>query len=216
MALKPGHRAVLIGLLCVAAGAAGASEKPPSRAGRSPWGPSDEIGTLNMMTAASRSAVLVRVNGERLYDLSVEYFVGMPSWYLLGDPRYQFADALAARNRGRRSRRRRAIRERRGRLYRRRDLDVHPHRDAYRRPQSLRCVGRGLEPFQGGRPLGRPWMAQDGRRKVFADHRSRGLRSTWPATRGGASCRIRTGSRRMTFEPRCTRNVRPSNQAMSS
>lgn len=90
MAFEGSRRVAVLGLLCVAAAAAGASEKPLSRAGRSPWGPADEIGTLNMMTAASRRAVLARLDGERLYDLSVEYFVGMPSWYLLGDPRYQF------------------------------------------------------------------------------------------------------------------------------
>ena len=61
-----------------------------SRAGRSPWGADDEIGALNMMTPASRAAVLARADGRRVYDLSVEYFVGMPSWYLLGDPRYQY------------------------------------------------------------------------------------------------------------------------------
>lgn len=60
------------------------------RVGRSPWGPHDEIGTLNMMTPASRQAVLSRADATRLFDLSVEYFVGMPSWHLLGDPRYQF------------------------------------------------------------------------------------------------------------------------------
>ncbi len=65
-------------------------DAPRPRAGRSPWGPSDEIGTLNMMTPDSRRAILGRLDGARLYDLSVEYFVGMPSWYLLGDPRYQF------------------------------------------------------------------------------------------------------------------------------
>lgn len=58
--------------------------------GKSPWGPDDEIGTLNMMTDASRGAILSRVAGGKIYDLSVEYFVGMPSWHLFGDPRYQF------------------------------------------------------------------------------------------------------------------------------
>ncbi|BCS31787.1 polyketide cyclase [Luteitalea sp. TBR-22] len=57
---------------------------------RSPWGPDDQIGTLNMMTPASRQAVMARADAGRLYDLSVEYFVGMPSWHLLGDPRYQY------------------------------------------------------------------------------------------------------------------------------
>lgn len=60
------------------------------RVGRSPWGPHDEIGTLNMMTPASRHAVLSRADASRVFDLSVDYFVGMPSWHLLGDPRYQF------------------------------------------------------------------------------------------------------------------------------
>lgn len=60
------------------------------RVGRSPWGPDDEIGTLNMMTDSSRAAVLRRIAGGRAYDLSVEFFNGMPSWHLLGDPRYQF------------------------------------------------------------------------------------------------------------------------------
>ena len=57
--------------------------------GRSPWGPDDEIGTLNMMTDSSRAAVLARVSGGHTYDLSVEFFNGMPSWYLAGDPLYQ-------------------------------------------------------------------------------------------------------------------------------
>lgn len=58
--------------------------------GVSPWGPEDEIGRLNLMTAASQAAVLARVDGGRAYDLAVEYFVGMPSWHEIGDPRYQF------------------------------------------------------------------------------------------------------------------------------
>ena len=58
--------------------------------GVSPWGPADEIGTLNMMTDASRAAVLGRIAGGRSYDLSVEFFNGMPSWHSLGDPRFQF------------------------------------------------------------------------------------------------------------------------------
>jgi kynurenine formamidase len=57
--------------------------------GRSPWGPNDEIGTLNMMTDASRARILSRIAGGTVFDLSVEYFNGMPSWYLAGDPLYQ-------------------------------------------------------------------------------------------------------------------------------
>ncbi|MBL9140017.1 MAG: cyclase family protein [Verrucomicrobiales bacterium] len=58
--------------------------------GRSPWGPDDEIGTLNLMTDASRLKILSRINSGRTYDLSVEYFVGMPSFHQLGDPGYQY------------------------------------------------------------------------------------------------------------------------------
>lgn len=58
--------------------------------GTSPWGPDDELGALNRMTDASRAGVLSRIDGGRVYDLGVEYFVGMPSWHVLGDPRYQY------------------------------------------------------------------------------------------------------------------------------
>lgn len=74
--------------LAAAAGLAASSPTPP--VGQSPWGPEDEIGRLNLMTAASRSAIMARADASRSYDLSVEYFVGMPSWHGIGDPRYQF------------------------------------------------------------------------------------------------------------------------------
>src|SRR5699024_3264463 len=54
-----------------------------------PWGPDDEIGALNMMTDESRAASMRRVDGSKMYDLSTEYFVGMPTWSSLGDPAYQ-------------------------------------------------------------------------------------------------------------------------------
>ncbi|MEJ2466909.1 MAG: cyclase family protein [Candidatus Thiodiazotropha sp.] len=57
--------------------------------GKSPWGPSDEIGRLNLMTPASQQAILSRIDGGRSYDLSVEYFIGMPSWQAAGDPHYR-------------------------------------------------------------------------------------------------------------------------------
>jgi kynurenine formamidase len=57
--------------------------------GTSPWGPADEIGRLNLITAESRAAILGRVTGGAVYDLSVEYFIGMPSWQAAGDPHYQ-------------------------------------------------------------------------------------------------------------------------------
>ncbi len=44
-----------------------------------------EIGTLNLMTSASRNTVLSRIAGDRIYDLSVQYFIGLPSWYGVDD-----------------------------------------------------------------------------------------------------------------------------------
>lgn len=58
--------------------------------GTSPWGKTDEIGTLNMMSDASKLAILSKVKSGKTYDLSVEYFVGMPSFHALGDPAYQY------------------------------------------------------------------------------------------------------------------------------
>ena len=56
---------------------------------RSPFGPDDEVGMLNLMTDQSRAAALAAADATVIYDLSVEYHVGMPSWAGLGDPTYQ-------------------------------------------------------------------------------------------------------------------------------
>lgn len=84
--------ALAIGALGSIAALAAPSPKPApaARAAKSPWGASDELGRLNMMTDASRAAVLARVASGKAYDLGVEYFVGMPSWSALGDPTYQY------------------------------------------------------------------------------------------------------------------------------
>lgn len=55
----------------------------------SPWGPNDELGRLNLITPESRQAALKNLNPTRSYDLSVEYFIGMPSWQAAGDPHFQ-------------------------------------------------------------------------------------------------------------------------------
>jgi kynurenine formamidase len=73
--------------LALATLAAHVSAKPT--VGASPWGSSDEIGRLNLMTKESRADVLGRVRSGAVYDLSVEYFIGMPSWQAAGDPHYQ-------------------------------------------------------------------------------------------------------------------------------
>jgi len=56
---------------------------------QSPYGPHDEIGRLNEITPASRKRVLAQVDGSKVFDLSTEYFLGMPSWDFVGDPPYQ-------------------------------------------------------------------------------------------------------------------------------
>lgn len=90
--LKPLLSWILTPPLLLSALLATSDELEPSTptVGRSPWGPGDELGALNRMTDASRAAVLARIDGGRVYDLAVDYFVGMPSWHLLGDPRYQY------------------------------------------------------------------------------------------------------------------------------
>ncbi len=59
-------------------------------AAKSPWGPNDEIGTLNMMTDATRLDALKQVASGKVYDLAVEMFVGMPTCCVpFGDPNFQ-------------------------------------------------------------------------------------------------------------------------------
>ena len=55
----------------------------------SPFGPADEIGMLNHMTAESRRAAISEADAGRPFDLAVDYFVGMPVWTDLGDPGFQ-------------------------------------------------------------------------------------------------------------------------------
>lgn len=59
------------------------------KVGTSPWGPDDEIGRLNLITSESQEKILSCVSGGITYDLSVEYFIGMPSWQAAGDPQYR-------------------------------------------------------------------------------------------------------------------------------
>lgn len=57
--------------------------------GTSPWGPDDEIGRLNLMTESSKRHALDNLDARKVYDLSVEYYIGMPSWQAAGDPHFQ-------------------------------------------------------------------------------------------------------------------------------
>lgn len=55
---------------------------------RSPWGPDDEIGRLNWLRDGGQAELLARLDGRHVFDLSVDYFKGMPSWIAAGDPVY--------------------------------------------------------------------------------------------------------------------------------
>ncbi|HLM06839.1 MAG TPA: cyclase family protein [Blastococcus sp.] len=59
------------------------------RVGTSPYGPEDERGALNLMSPLSQAAVMARADASVVYDLSIDYFVGMPSFQAAGDPSYQ-------------------------------------------------------------------------------------------------------------------------------
>jgi kynurenine formamidase len=63
-------------------------EKDGLKVSASPWGPDDEIGRLNWITPDTNAAILDHLDGAHLFDLNVDYFVGMPSWVAAGDPPY--------------------------------------------------------------------------------------------------------------------------------
>ncbi|GAB2460686.1 cyclase family protein [Nocardioides hungaricus] len=55
----------------------------------SPYGEDDQLGALNRLTPVSQAEILKRADGSKVYDLSIDYFVGMPSFQAAGDPAYQ-------------------------------------------------------------------------------------------------------------------------------
>ncbi|MFO1069220.1 MAG: cyclase family protein [Geminicoccaceae bacterium] len=59
------------------------------KASTSPFGSKDEIGMLNLIDAQSRAAILGRADASKMFDLSVDHFMGMPGWFKAGDPTYQ-------------------------------------------------------------------------------------------------------------------------------
>jgi len=63
-------------------------EQDGVKVSKSPWGPDDEIGRLNWITPETNRAILEHLDGGHVFDLNVEYFVGMPSWVAAGDPPY--------------------------------------------------------------------------------------------------------------------------------
>lgn len=64
--------------------------KTDDQPGVSPWGPADQIGRLNLMSDSNNIALFSAIKTGKIYDLGVEYFIGMPSFTALGDPPYQY------------------------------------------------------------------------------------------------------------------------------
>jgi kynurenine formamidase len=58
---------------------------------KSPFGPEDQIGMLNLMTPESRMRALAEADVARPFDLAVDYFVGMPSFTAADDPPFQIS-----------------------------------------------------------------------------------------------------------------------------
>jgi kynurenine formamidase len=58
---------------------------------KSPFGPEDQIGMLNLMSPESRMRALAEADATRPFDLAVDYFVGMPSFTAAGDPPFQIS-----------------------------------------------------------------------------------------------------------------------------
>lgn len=53
---------------------------------RSPYGPDDQIGMLNLLTAERARELLSLADEGRVFDLSVDLFMGMPTWTAGGEP----------------------------------------------------------------------------------------------------------------------------------
>jgi len=64
-------------------------EQEGVKVSKSPWGADDEIGRLNWITQDSNRAILEHLDGSHVFDLNVDYFIGMPSWVAAGDPKYE-------------------------------------------------------------------------------------------------------------------------------
>ncbi|HEX5997352.1 MAG TPA: cyclase family protein [Jiangellales bacterium] len=59
------------------------------RVSASPFGPDDEIGMLNLLTPQNARDVLTNADAGHVVDLSVDLFVGMPTWTTGGEPPFQ-------------------------------------------------------------------------------------------------------------------------------
>jgi hypothetical protein len=72
------------------------------KATSSPFGAGDEIGMLNLIDPRSRDEIMRCADASKIFDLSVDYFVGMPSWDKAGDPIPDLDDPYTQRGADRR------------------------------------------------------------------------------------------------------------------
>lgn len=56
---------------------------------KSPFGPDDEVGMLNLITPESRQEILSKADATRVYDLANDFFIGMPAWVYGGAAGFQ-------------------------------------------------------------------------------------------------------------------------------
>jgi kynurenine formamidase len=54
----------------------------------SPFGPNDQIGMLNLLSPDMARDQLARADGSKVFDMSVDLFMGMPTWTAGGEPPY--------------------------------------------------------------------------------------------------------------------------------
>ncbi|MGW3811263.1 cyclase family protein [Micromonospora sp. NPDC005113] len=59
------------------------------RVSTSPFGPDDEIGMLNLLSPQAARDLLRNADASHVVDLSVDLFVGMPTWTVGGEPPFQ-------------------------------------------------------------------------------------------------------------------------------
>ena len=170
---------------------------------KSPWGPDDEIGRLNWITPETNTAILEHLDGAHVFDLNVEYFIGMPSWVAAGDPPYgiwmthtpqgSINDNLSGVG---------SARPREVLVLRRLDPPVHALRHAHRHAQPPRPLRAVLERLDGGQGPRQPHLEQGRPRQVPADHRARRAARRRRHARRRLPARTATRSRRRTSRTR--------------
>jgi kynurenine formamidase len=69
--------------------AVGVSRKSGVKVSRNPNGPEERRGAAAQLGPELQAAILSRADASKVYDLSVDYFIGMPSFQAAGDPPYQ-------------------------------------------------------------------------------------------------------------------------------